>query len=76
MAYRSVKETRAINEQRIAEINKATNAAMYIDYAACYGGYCIESKQGSYRLTDRMSLKEISRLIYGMHLAVFTLPKL
>ena len=37
-----------------------------LNYAACYGGYCLENERGDTHFTSRMSAKEMHAYLAGM----------
>jgi hypothetical protein len=40
-------------------------ANMNLDYAECYGGYCLVNYKGSHQATSRMSGKEMYQYLNG-----------
>ena len=40
-------------------------AHMDLDYARCYGGYCLTNYKGSHHATPRMSAKEMHQYLNG-----------
>jgi hypothetical protein len=40
-------------------------ANMNLDYAECYGGYCLVNYKGSHQATSRMSSKEMYQYLNG-----------
>ena len=41
------------------------NSYMNLDYADCYGGYCLVNYKGSHHATPRMSGKEMNQYLNG-----------
>jgi|TARA_R110002020_G_scaffold70794_1_gene183517 hypothetical protein len=42
-----------------------TTAKMDLDFAECYGGYCLVNYKGSHHATPRMSGKEMDQYLNG-----------
>lgn len=53
-------------EAQINDIYKRTKQKFSLDYAACYGGYCLEDADGKYRLSVRMSAAHMHSFLRGM----------
>jgi hypothetical protein len=45
-------------EKKVATFSKLLGRRLVVDFAACYGGYAIESEDGKLRLTNRMPLNQ------------------
>lgn len=56
---------RASLEYKVKCLSKRMGTDYALDYAACYGGYAIESSNGSQRITQRMSAKDLDRWLDG-----------
>lgn len=52
---------RASLEYKVKCLSKRMSTEYQLDFAVCYGGYCIESANGSQRITQRMSAKDLDR---------------
>lgn len=64
MSYRITKKTL---EAKLERLNAKLHEAAYMDlnYAECYGGYCLVNYKGSYHATPRMSGKEMDQYLNG-----------
>ena len=52
-------------EHKIATLSKLLGKNYVIDYAACYGGYCVDSEDGKQRITQRMPLQQRNAWLDG-----------
>jgi len=52
-------------ERKAATLSKYLGKRYVIDYAACYGGYCLDSEDGKQRITSRMPLQQMNSWLDG-----------
>ena len=61
--------TRKVLEQQVAILNEKNGGLLEnnleLDYAECYGGYCLVDKTYSIHLTPRMSGREMRQYLHG-----------
>jgi hypothetical protein len=60
--------TRKVLEEKVNRLNNKVNSdisKVELDYAACYGGYCLTSNNGSHHVTHRMPAKEMNQYLNG-----------
>jgi len=64
MSYRITKN---ILQDQLDRLNSKLyeTANMDLDYAECYGGYCLVNYKGSHQATSRMSGKEMYQYLNG-----------
>jgi hypothetical protein len=65
MSYRV---TRKELEEKVKLLNnkaKVGAGSLGLNYAACYGGYCLTDYHGSHHVTPRMSAKEMDQYLNG-----------
>jgi len=55
-------------DRKVAHINSSYKTLLSVNYAECYGGYCLENVTGTQRYSERMSSKEMYRFLQGMEL--------
>jgi hypothetical protein len=52
-------------EKKAATLSKYLGKRYVIDFAACYGGYCLDSEDGKQRITSRMPLQQMNSWLDG-----------
>ena len=52
-------------ERKVATLSKYLGRDYVVDYAACYGGYCVEDRDGKQRITQRMPLQQMNSWLDG-----------
>jgi len=59
--------TKSILQDKLDRLNSKLyeTANMDLDYAECYGGYCLVNYKGSHQATSRMSGKEMYQYLNG-----------
>ena len=57
--------TQKILQKKLTELTNQTEIKISLDYAACYGGYCLTSDKGSHHITERMPAKEMLAYLKG-----------
>jgi hypothetical protein len=64
MSYRITKN---VLQDQLDRLNSKLyeTANMDLDYAECYGGYCLVNYKGSHQATSRMSGKEMYQYLNG-----------
>lgn len=62
--------TKSVLQAYVTRVNKyRAERDMFpfsLDYATCYGGYCLEDEHGVYRLTVRMNARDMYHVLNGM----------
>jgi hypothetical protein len=58
--------TKTVIEKRLNVLNRVLGTNYILDYAECYGGYCLSNNKGSSHHTMRMTNREIYQFIQGM----------
>lgn len=52
-------------EKKVATFSKLLGRKLVVDFAACYGGYCLDSEDGKQRITSRMPLQQMNSWLDG-----------
>ena len=71
----SIQINQSYLERKVQYLNKQHNLDLSINFAACYGGYCIEDDNRRFRHSIRMTNQQMNAFLDGIN-ACYELERL